>query len=75
MIDAPVRCAEKILFHLSQAEEQTLSTTQLIELISNYSITAVRNNIFRLRRLKMIEYARKEGRATFFKLPSHEDSE
>ena len=65
----PTHCAEQILYFIHQ--EGFLSVPELRTKIK-YSITAIRNNMSKLRTLDMIEVSHKKSRLIYFKISKSE---
>ena len=65
----PVHCAEQILYFIHK--EGYLCIPDIVER-SKFSLTAIRNNINRLRRRDMIELSHKESKRVYFKISKSE---
>lgn len=65
----PIHCAEQILYFIHK--EGFLCIPEIIQK-SKFSLTAIRNNVNRLRHRGMIELSHKESKRVYFKISKSE---
>lgn len=65
----PVHCAEQILYFIHK--EGSLCIPDIVQR-SKFSLTAIRNNVNRLRHRGMIELSHKDSKRVYFKISKSE---